>query len=231
MMSDFTKFLIRLKIYRAGLGFTQQDIAKNLNLSLRTYQRIEQGVAPLEVEKVHQISELFQIPYSQLTEPAYSDQEPSHIKFFDSYSEVLDYIGPDLNDKVKGLDDLTEYFLSHLQEGTTISKLVKTPQFKNNDYGYFFSNPTFSWLNPALIKRFSPQYPVKIPVVKNVENLEEIIQVWELSIKNRKKWYISENEIKDTSGQMISHTICKFNLHEGLPFVVGHIYKVTPKEL
>lgn len=77
MINEFNKFLIRLKIYRAGLGFTQQDVAKHLNLSLRTYQRLEQGTAPIELDKVYLLSDLFDISYEKLTEPKYNEEEPA----------------------------------------------------------------------------------------------------------------------------------------------------------
>lgn len=229
MVSDFTRFLIRLKIYRAGLGHTQQDIAKYLDISLRTYQRVEQGMAPLEVEKVHKLCKLFDISYTKLTEPQYNEEENTHLSFFDSHNELIQHLGEETRVPVEGLQKLNEVFLNNLFEGMNYPKLAKESIFTENSQNYFFSNPTFSWLNPALIKSFDPTSPVKVPVVKNVENLEEIIQVWELSQENKKKWYISKNDIKDPRGSMVSHAICHFNLHEGLPFVVGHIYKITPK--
>ena len=55
-MSDFGD---RLKLIRQLKGFTQQCVADELGVSLRTYQRYEEGSSEPSLDKIVQIADFF----------------------------------------------------------------------------------------------------------------------------------------------------------------------------
>lgn len=118
--------------------------------------------------------------------------------------------------------------MKELDSGNNLKGLTKVSEFVDNPYGIFFSNPSFSWLNPATINPFNPGSSTKVPVHMNVESVEEIIQVWDRSIDNDKNWFISENNLNCPQGRAVSYTVNSFNMFDGLPLIIGHVYQIKP---
>lgn len=59
---DPNKFNVKMLEFRKAIGATQEDIAKVLEMSSRTYQRIEHGEAQLNFEKIVALSKHYGVP-------------------------------------------------------------------------------------------------------------------------------------------------------------------------
>ncbi len=51
---------LRIKRLRSGIGYTQEQMAARINLSLRAWQKIEHGITKLDVERLNQIAKILE---------------------------------------------------------------------------------------------------------------------------------------------------------------------------
>lgn len=56
----------RIKKIREVSEFTQQDIADRLNIHLKTWQKIENGITRLDIDRLLQIAEILETPVEEL---------------------------------------------------------------------------------------------------------------------------------------------------------------------
>lgn len=56
----------KIKKIRELSEFTQQDIADKLNIHLKTWQKIENGITRLDIERLHQIAAILETPIEEL---------------------------------------------------------------------------------------------------------------------------------------------------------------------
>lgn len=57
---------LRIKKLRVFKGFTQEDVASKLFLSLKAYQNIEHGITKLDLERIQKLASIFSITISEL---------------------------------------------------------------------------------------------------------------------------------------------------------------------
>lgn len=57
---------LRIKKLRVFRGFTQEEVATKLFLSLKAYQNIEHGITKLDLERIEKLAAIFSITISEL---------------------------------------------------------------------------------------------------------------------------------------------------------------------
>ncbi len=225
MVSDFTRFLIRLKIYRSGRQITQQKMANELGISLRSYQRLEQGVVPLDAVHLEKICEMLKVSYEQLMDPCHKEEEFEKVKFYDSLNELIEAEGlhKELGTFSQTIGDLHK---AVFEENLPITELSKHPSFVDSPAHLFYTTPSFSWVNPATVSSYDPSSPSKLSAVNNMDDLEDVIKVWEHCYEHKNAWYTMRADTTHKGQTMIIYNACHFSLYDGLPFVIGQITKV-----
>jgi transcriptional regulator with XRE-family HTH domain len=56
----------KIKMLRSQNGFTQQEMADKMNLHLKTWQKIENGVTKLDIDRLKQIAEILETTIEDL---------------------------------------------------------------------------------------------------------------------------------------------------------------------
>jgi transcriptional regulator with XRE-family HTH domain len=160
MVSDFTRFLIRLKIYRSGKEVTQQAMADHLGISLRSYQRLEQGIVPLDAQYLPKICEILNISYKQLMEPKHRDKEFNKVSFYGSLEELISREG--LENKVSSLSQtICDMHKVVFEDKLPIRELAGHPSFVTSQDHLFYTTPSSAWVNPATVNSYNPTRPQK----------------------------------------------------------------------
>lgn len=218
---QFEKLLVRVRVYRAGNGFTQSEMAKKLGLSLRTYQRVEQGIAPLDIETLYSLCEVFDIPYKNIAGPEYKKADLPNVQFYSNLSEVPN-LDPKMVESFKGIID--GLYKGVNEEKENLADLHKIKVFKDSSLPAYYSDPKWTWVNKSLRKDFDPSLKGRVSVMRNMSDFEFIIKVWELCYNSPKRVYTCQT-IYEKEGTPISevNTLNLFTLHEGFPFTIGTI--------
>ena len=61
---------IRIKKIRLAKGLTQEKVATKLFLSLKAYQNIEHGITKIDLERIKQLADIFEITMDELINSA-----------------------------------------------------------------------------------------------------------------------------------------------------------------
>ena len=64
---------MRIKFYRNKAGLTQDELAKNLNITKQTLARWENGISQLSISQATKIAQFFQVTVSELIGESISD--------------------------------------------------------------------------------------------------------------------------------------------------------------
>lgn len=220
LISNFMKLLVRLRIYRNGCGLTQEDIAKKLNISLRTYQRIEQGTAPLEMALLYKIGTILNVDYERLTLPSLTESDLKNVQFIPDLNHLPGSIKCDKDSIAQVFDEL-KADIEHKR--LRIKDLHKNKNFKNHDLPFFYSDPSHTWINKTLAKSMASPKSTKISVMKNLSDFEFIVRLWEVCYEKENPWYLSSTEHHQNGEDIRVTTLANFTLHSGLPLVFGSV--------
>lgn len=218
---EFEKLLVRIRLYRTGLSITQSELATKLGLSLRTYQRVEQGLAPLEVEVLYKLAEVFEIPYKELAGPNYKKSDIEGVQFFKSLADVKEMS----EDHKKDLTTLINSFYHAIEdEGIKVSELFRRPHFKNHPRPYYYSDAKWVWANKTTIKNYDPTQKGRVSVTRNLTDYKFIIKIWEVCYEEPKQFFVcdAEYDIPEV-GLKTVRTLNYFDLLEGFPFQIGTV--------
>ncbi|MCR9203658.1 MAG: helix-turn-helix transcriptional regulator [Halobacteriovoraceae bacterium] len=216
---DFEKLLVRIKVYRAGNSLTQSEMAKRLNLSLRTYQRVEQGVAPLDIETLYQMANIYNISYKTIAEPKYTISDLPNVQFYPTL-ESIENINGELSQAFKSI---IQTFDKSLQvEKKSLSDLHKLKEFKDSPLPLYYSDPKWTWCNKTLRKAHDPTQKGRVSVMRNMSDFVFIIKLWEICYDSPHRFFISKtiHETPEVRSVEVS-TLNYFDLIEGFPFTRG----------
>ena len=110
----------KIKYMRQNKGFSQEEIARKLDMSANGYGGIERGEVDIKLSRLEQISELFDIELSQLLQ-----KEHNIFNFSDTSTQNYCSIGPRAsgdealqfeNDKLKLIIEKLEFAVSSQQQ-------------------------------------------------------------------------------------------------------------------
>lgn len=228
-LKEFDKLLVRLRIYRMGKNLTQNEVAKKLDMSLRTFQRIEQGLAPLEVQVLHHLSKILEVPYEQLAGPYYTKKDLENVDFYSDLESIPESFLITETTKSEFLN-LKESLFNSLEDRTlTITNLHKLPLFKNNSRAYYYSDQKWTWLNKVARGKDKQRPKGRISVMKNLSDFEFIVKLWEVCYESEEKYYICKTfHDLPGKGKMEAITLNYFHPYQGMPFTIGSILGLLP---
>lgn len=217
----FEKLLVRIKVYRAGCGLTQSEMAKRLNLSLRTYQRVEQGVAPLDIETLYQMASIFNVSYKTIAGPEYTTADLPNVQFY-SNLESIEGIN---EDALQAFKSIIETFDKSLEvDRVSLSDLHKLKEFKDSPYPMYYSDPKWTWCNKSLRKAYDPTQKGRVSVMRNMSDFVFIIKLWEICYESPNRNFLSKTIHESPElGKFEVSTLNFFDLNEGFPFTRGMV--------
>jgi transcriptional regulator with XRE-family HTH domain len=219
-ISKFSKLLVRLKIYRNGRNLTQEAVAKKLGVSLRTYQRIEQGTAPLEMDLLYNLCHILETTYENLAFPSLTQKDLPNVIFYSKLSEAKSNYKIDQT----AISQVFEELKSAL-EVQRVKEIYKNKIFKDHELPFFYSDPNHTWINKSLAREYSGGKSSKVSVMKDLSDFEFIIRLWEVCYKTAEPWYISStlHPIAGRESKVEVLTLNYFTLNSGMPLVLGHV--------
>jgi transcriptional regulator with XRE-family HTH domain len=118
----------KIKYMRQDKGFSQEEIARKLDMSANGYGGIERGEVDIKLSRLEQISELFDIELSQLLQ-----KEHNIFNFTDTSTQNHCNIGPRPasdealqveNDKLKLIIEKLEFTISSQQQEVNYLKEI-----------------------------------------------------------------------------------------------------------
>jgi len=118
----------KIKYMRKDKGFSQEEIARKLDMSANGYGGIERGEVDIKLSRLEQISELFDIELSQLLQ-----KEHNIFNFTDTSTQNHCNIGPRSasdealqveNDKLKLIIEKLEFTISSQQQEVNYLKEI-----------------------------------------------------------------------------------------------------------
>ena len=118
----------KIKYMRQDKGFSQEEIARKLDMSANGYGGIERGEVDIKLSRLEQISELFDIELSQLLQ-----KEHNIFNFTDTSTQNHCNIGPRSasdealqveNDKLKLIIEKLEFTVSSQQQEVNYLKEI-----------------------------------------------------------------------------------------------------------
>lgn len=219
-ISDLAKLLIRIKIYRNGRSITQEDIAKTLGVSLRTYQRIEQGTAPLEMGLLYKLCGIFEVSYENLAAPTVTQSMLPNVNFIKTFKDQPKPYPFDETPIVKVFKELKNDIDD---KKFRVKDLHKNESFRDHERAFYFSDPNFTWVNKTLAQSLGNRKVTKVSVMKNMSDFEFIVRIWELCYDKSEPWYYATTEHNENGVISEVTTLNYFTLNTGLPLVFGTV--------
>ena len=99
----------KIRLLRHQKGWSQEDVAKRLDISIPAFSKIETGITDINLSRLEQISILFEMTVVQLLTLNDSDQEKK-------YNNELDSIVKKLTDREAEVIDLQKKVIELYEE-------------------------------------------------------------------------------------------------------------------
>jgi len=99
----------KIRLLRHQKGWSQEDVAKRLDISIPAFSKIETGITDINLSRLEQISKLFEMSVVQLL--TFNDQE-TDLKF----SNELDVVNKKLTDRETEIIDLQKKVIELFEE-------------------------------------------------------------------------------------------------------------------
>ena len=207
----------RLIFIRKILGFRQRDFANAINVTYRTYQRIEKGESELPVQAIINIANQFEIPASVFFSPAISESDEN------IYEEIKRNINK--NTELTINKSLSEY-QSYNSIAQELASATSAISFGRNENNFCVTENFLDYAN--LSKNYTSKSSIenikKLSYTSVFQNHHTIVNFWETLLRNNKDTRynisfidnkISENEsirsisIIDGSDCSIDKPLCR----------------------
>lgn len=138
----------KIRFLRIARGLTQNQLAAQLGSSLRTYQRLENGTSPLDVQALMHLAHIFETSFYDLTNPFIEKSELSNVDIFKKPDELFEHSG--LAGEEKNL--IHKVVEKTLQGQLELEKVEKLPSFKLSNLPIYFSDLKKTTINHAFKK-------------------------------------------------------------------------------
>lgn len=150
---ELDKFSVNLKLYRMNEKLSQMDLADQLGVSHRTYQRIESGQAEANLSVLMKLSVIFKVSMSELVhclDPNFSFELLKDPKRHEN-KIIQDFYGFSREHLTFGFEKLDE---------EPILSFIKKEDFQNSklplvvcNFSEFYVNQTLSGMFPCSLKK------------------------------------------------------------------------------
>ena len=181
---EFSKRLqVKLRLARTAVNKTQQDIARDLAISLRTYQRLESGNAPLDMETLYKIARIHNLSFNSLTNPELGPDDCPRVSFFTDEKDL--YSHPQIDDE--SLKSIKRDILKPDSEKIRINNTIleKNRLFQESSSPLFVSDIKTTVANRKLLHRTNGTLESPWDLSKNVTNLSNYMKAWEISLRDQ----------------------------------------------
>jgi len=217
---------MRLRIFRTGLQVKQSKVAEALGISLRTYQRLELGQAPITIEQLYQICDLLNLGYKDLAFPEVTIKDVPFIK--EAYSlENLPAQSPINNEELFNIWDEIQNVLKEEPTNLTLANDLAT--FEDSSHPLFLSDPHFTCGNKALrAMKGQKSYDKRWRTFRYYDDYKALVNFWDLCVKEDFDCLLTEIFSEDNQNPVTVQTLNYFKLISGSPLNFGMVYRVTP---
>ena len=99
----------KIRLLRHQKGWSQEDVAKRLDISIPAFSKIETGITDINLSRLEQISNLFEMSVVQLL--TFNEQETDQ-----KFSNEMDVINKKLTDRETEIIDLQKKVIELFEE-------------------------------------------------------------------------------------------------------------------
>ena len=79
----------KIRLLRHQKGWSQEDVAKRLDISIPAFSKIETGITDINLSRLEQIAVLFEMPVVELLTFSDSDQDQKFVNELESVNKKL----------------------------------------------------------------------------------------------------------------------------------------------
>ncbi|MCR9203659.1 MAG: helix-turn-helix domain-containing protein [Halobacteriovoraceae bacterium] len=145
---------IKIRFFRITRGLTQSEISSQLGLSLRTYQRLENGSGPLDVQTLMLISQIFNISFYELSNPEVKKEELQQVEFFRESEDLFAHADLSQETAIKIRKLVKQTKLGQLP----IEEIERLEEFRANPLPLFFTDLKKTMTNAAFRNSSSSEF-------------------------------------------------------------------------
>lgn len=225
-MNKIDRFLMRLRIFRTGLQVKQSEVAKALGTSLRTYQRLELGKAPITIDQLYKICEFLNIEYKQLAFPQVTIEDVPFIK--EAYRLAdLPSQSPINNEELFNIWAEIQNVIK--EEPTNLTLANNLPSFEDYSHPLFLSDPNFTCGNKALrAMNGQGNKDKRWRTFRYFDDYKVLVNYWDLCVKEELDCSLTETIHENLENPIKVQNLNYFRVISGTPISFGMVYKVTP---
>jgi len=176
-----SRIIFKLRVNRQSQGLSQGQIAKLLKLSLRTYQRIESGAAPLEVHFLYKFCSITGTDFYHLTRPEIDHSDIPNAVFFKNERDFFNI--PIV--KEARLEQLIEVLYPKLLTESKINSIHCSDEFNGHNQKLLLINPNFTIANKALLDSGVGFKEAKWKTGATWINKQRILLAWDLCLSKK----------------------------------------------
>lgn len=190
MNKNLLKFTLNLKTLRGMRSLTQQEVADSLNLSIRSYQRIELGESEPTLSTLYNLAALFEITIQKLL--CFKDDE---LFFYESVNEV-DVINYENSSNFLNLSKKLIKDFENSSNNNFLNFISSRDEFTCNDFGmtafdYVDQIYSHSYFSPVFTNDEIAEYKLlkKVPLgyytseLKSLSTVNDVIDNFDLNNK------------------------------------------------
>lgn len=98
----------KIRLLRHQKGWSQEDVAKRLDISIPAFSKIETGITDVNLSRLNQISKLFGLTLVQLLSTSDSEEDKAKVDEVNELNKKLQYREAEVIDLQKKVIDLYE---------------------------------------------------------------------------------------------------------------------------
>ncbi len=188
-MDANSRLTLKLRLVRQGLLLTQQDVADQLGVSLRTYQRLEAGQTPLDVATVIHFCDKFNFSFLDFTHPNINVSECTDSEFFNVDKKF--YTHSDLHQK-----SFEEVEPVINEKKSNLLKVLESPSFHAAPAALMVADASITVANESLLKIAPQLNESKWKTMSKWDNFNEQVKAWDVCLKDNYMGFHSKCAIK-----------------------------------
>lgn len=98
----------KIRLLRHQKGWSQEDVAKRLDISIPAFSKIETGITDVNLSRLNQISKLFELSLVQLLSTSDSEEDKEKLDIVNDLSQKLQVREVEVIELQKKVIDLYE---------------------------------------------------------------------------------------------------------------------------
>jgi len=111
----------KIRLLRHQKGWSQEDVAKRLDISIPAFSKIETGITDVNLSRLNQISKLFNLTVVQLLSTSDSEEDKEYVNEVNALTQKLQLRDGEVIELQKKVIDLYE----QLHKSWDLGSLIK----------------------------------------------------------------------------------------------------------